>query len=330
MRITSFVAAVLAGASVWLSGSWALAEEPVPEVGAVDALQSVFGVHPGLRSNHAKGIVLEGTFTPTAEAKALSKASLFDGPPVKATVRFSKPTGNPEIADNDPSANPHGLAVKFALPDNVEMDMAMISTKTFPFGSVIEFRDFFRAIAATKPDSPKPTPVEAFIEAHPALKAWIAAKPTTPESFATESYYGLNAFRLVSASGEVTNVRFRFVPVAGEKRLSPEDLKARSATFLMDDIKARAAAGAAKFQLVAQVGGKDDPTNDVLKSWPEDRKLVTLGELSITTPASDSGSAEKGLVFLPTNLADGVEASDDPLIAARAGAYAESFSRRSN
>ena len=39
-----------------------------PEVGAVDALQALYGKHPGFRANHAKGIVLEGTFTPTAEA----------------------------------------------------------------------------------------------------------------------------------------------------------------------------------------------------------------------------------------------------------------------
>jgi catalase len=35
------------------------------------------------------------------------------------------------------------------------------------------------------------------------------------------------------------------------------------------------------------------------------------------------------LLFLPGQLTDGIEASDDPMIAVRDGAYAVSFSRRS-
>jgi catalase len=42
----------------------------------------------------------------------------------------------------------------------------------------------------------------------------------------------------------------------------------------------------------------------------------------------DSDEAQKTLLFLPTQLIDGIEASDDPLIGLRGGAYAVSFSRR--
>jgi catalase len=42
----------------------------------------------------------------------------------------------------------------------------------------------------------------------------------------------------------------------------------------------------------------------------------------------DSDEAQKQLLFLPTLLTDGIEASDDPLIALRGGAYPVSFSRR--
>jgi hypothetical protein len=34
----------------------------------VDAFNGVFGVHPGMRANHPKGVALEGTFTPAASA----------------------------------------------------------------------------------------------------------------------------------------------------------------------------------------------------------------------------------------------------------------------
>ena len=42
----------------------------------------------------------------------------------------------------------------------------------------------------------------------------------------------------------------------------------------------------------------------------------------------DSLEAQKKLLFLPGQLTDGIEPSDDPLIGLRDGAYAVSFSRR--
>ncbi len=299
-----------------------------PEVGAVDALQALFGKHPGVRSNHAKGTVLDATFTPAPEAAALSKASLFAAP-VKVTVRFSDPSGNPDIADNDPGANPHGMALKFHLADKSEMDIAMISTKTFPIPDAAGFRDLFIAIAATKADSPKPNPVEKYMGAHPAVLAWVQAMPATPASLANESFYGLNAFKFIARDGKVSNVRYRFIPVAGDApRLTKEDLAKKSATFLMDDIKERAKAGTAKYKWVAQVGGKDDKTNDVTVNWADDRQLVTLGELNITAAVADSAKEEKALVFMPAQTPDGIQPSDDPMIAARSAAYAESYGRR--
>ena len=56
----------------------------------VDLFNKLFGVHPGFRANHAKGVVVEGSFTATAEAAALSKAAIFTGAKIPVTVRFSE------------------------------------------------------------------------------------------------------------------------------------------------------------------------------------------------------------------------------------------------
>jgi catalase len=56
--------------------------------------------------------------------------------------------------------------------------------------------------------------------------------------------------------------------------------------------------------------------------------VVDLGVLTITRAVPDSDEAQKKLLFLPTNLIDGIDASDDPIIPIRGGAYAVSFSRR--
>ena len=45
--------------------------------------------------------------------------------------------------------------------------------------------------------------------------------------------------------------------------------------------------------------------------------------------AADNAAAASELMLLPSNLVEGIEPSDDPLIDARVNAYAVSFSRRS-
>ena len=308
----------------------ALAADTTPEVQAVDALATLFGAHPGLRSNHAKGIMLEGMFTGTPEGAALSKASHFNGTPVKALVRFSDPTGIPDIKDNQPDATPKGMAIKFYLADKSETDMALISSKNFPTATVEDFRDLLLAVAASPATAPKPTKIETFLGGHPAALAWIKGLPAIPASFASETFYGLNAFKLTAKDGKSTFVRFRFVPVGGEKHLSAEEAAKMGPNFLMEDIAARAAKGDAKFKLVAQVAEAGDKTGDATVNWPDDRKLVVLGELAVTAAVADSAKAEKAVVFFPGLLPDGIAASDDPLIPSRDGAYAESFGRRTN
>ena len=99
---------------------------------------------------------------------------------------------------------------------------------------------------------------------------------------------------------------------------------------LQDEIVKRVAKGPAKFKLLVQLAQPGDPTNDATQIWPDNRPTVVLGEIDITKAVKDSREAEKQLLFLPTNLTNGIDESDDPLIDVRTAAYAESFGRRSN
>src|SRR6478672_7160885 len=89
----------------------------------VDTFNQLFGKQTDLRANHAKGIVAEGSFQPSAAGAQLSTAALFAGASVPVTVRFSDATGIPAIPDGDPNASPHGMAVRFQLPDGSQMDI---------------------------------------------------------------------------------------------------------------------------------------------------------------------------------------------------------------
>ncbi len=70
---------------------------------------------------------------------------MFNGSPVPATVRFSDATGIPTLSDGAGAANPHGMAIKFHLPDGSDTDMVINSLKFFPVATGEDFRDLLLA-----------------------------------------------------------------------------------------------------------------------------------------------------------------------------------------
>jgi catalase len=133
----------------------------------------------------------------------------------------------------------------------------------------------------------------------------------------------------VDAAGKRRPFRFRLEPVEGAEHLNAEDAAKQAPGFLVDELPARLARRPAEFRLQAQMAEPGDPTANATKPWPAECELVELGTVTLTKAAADSEAASRELLFLPTNLADGVEPSDDPLIDARVQAYAVSFGRRS-
>jgi catalase len=51
--------------------------------------------------------------------------------------------------------------------------------------------------------------------------------------------------------------------------------------------------------LVVQLPGPGDPTNDSSIVWPDDRKTVDLGTITIISVVADSDAAQKALAFDP-------------------------------
>src|SRR6266705_886937 len=186
----------------------------------VDAFNGLFGVHPGARSNHAKGVVVEGTFTPSASAASVSKAAHLQKQktPIPVTVRFSDGSGLPTVPDTDDI--PRGMAVKFSLPDGSKTDIVVLSVNGFPVATAEEFKDFLLAIAASGPNAPKPTAIEKFLGSHPNAKAFVQTPKPPPASFATLPYFGVNTFKFTNTGGAVTFGRYQFQPLAGSKFLT--------------------------------------------------------------------------------------------------------------
>lgn len=302
------------------------AQDADVETQLIDAMNKLWGVYPGFRANHAKGIVATGNFKATPQAAHLSKAMLFAGGTVPVTVRFSDATGIPNIPDGSDRANGHGIAIKFHLPEGTETDMVLNSIKFFPVSTSADFRDMLLAIAASPHDAPKPTKFDQFVAAHPAVQRALATAQT-PGSFADEEYNGINAFVFVNDKGERRAVRYLMSP---EKlvHLDAEQAAKMAPDFLVDELPARLARAPVTFRLKARLASPSDTTKDPSQPWPDSDEIVELGVLTIDKPVSDSLDAQKKLLFLPGQLTEGIEISDDPMIAIRNGAYAVSFSRR--
>ncbi len=286
-----------------------------------ETMIQVHGVKPGFRPVHAKGIVCEGTFTPSGEAATLSKAVHFQGASVPVTVRFSDGASDPYIPDNSPNAGPRGMAVQFKLPGGKETDIVAMSHNGFVVGSGEEFLALQKAIVATDPTKPHPWPIEAFVTSHPRALKFVQDNQVIPVSFATEAFFANDALIFVNKDEVKQAGRYQILPVAGQYDLNDAEAKAKPVNFLVEDLKTRLAGEPVKFRLVVQLPNTSDSTSDPSLAWPDDRKTIEIGMISITSIVANSAEAEKELAYDPTNLTDGIELSDDELPALRAKVY---------
>jgi catalase len=219
------------------------------------------------------------------------------------------------------------MAVKFHLPGGSITDIVLNSFNGFPVATADELRDFFLALAATKPGDPQPTALDSFLSTHPAAKAFVEAAKPAPVSYATLPYFGVNAFKFTNAKGAATFGRYQLLPVGGEELLTNEQLSTMGPDYLTTEIRERVRRSPIKFKLVVQMAERDDKLDDPSIAWPDSRKKVELGTITITKAVADSQTAEKKLLFMPGALLPGIETAD-PMIAARSAAYIISLSRR--
>ncbi len=309
------------GAGGQEGGGKALTEkELVHEI--FNTMVQVPGVKPGYRVVHAKGIVCRGTFTPSKDAATLSRAGHFQGVSVPVTVRLSDGATDPIIPDNSPGAGPRGMAIRFKLPNKDETDIIALSVNGFAVSTGEEFLALQKAIVATDGTKPHPWPIEGFLGTHPSTLKFVMGTKVVPASFATEAFFADNAFIFVNQAGVKQAGRYQIIPSAGQHILSDEEAKTKSEGFLIDDLKKHLAAGPIEYHLVVQLPNAGDPTKDPSIVWPEDRKTIDMGTISITSVIAGSGAVEKDLAFDPTNLTDGIELSDDPFPKLRSKVYA--------
>jgi catalase len=288
----------------------------------VDAIGKAGGRFEGHRAAHAKGVVLAGTFTPSARAAGLTRAAQFAGDPTRVTVRFSNGGANPDSNDAE-IGDGRGMATKFYLPDGTTTDIVALSLPVFFVRTPEEFLEFTLARAESFDK------VGEFIGSHPATAQavqQIAPILVPPVSYATVVYNSIHAFKLVNADGGERWIRWRWLPEAGAEWLPEEEREGRDPSYLQSEIFERLPV---RFTLVARIATGGLPTDDPTAAWPEDLETVEMGTVELTGPETERETGDDVMVMDPTRVTDGIEPSDDPILHVRSHAYSVSVERRS-
>lgn len=295
----------------------------------IEAIEGTFGVTPGERRNHTKGTCAVGEFVGAQEAAALSRSGLFSGKAVPVVARFSLSGGNPKAPDT--AKSPRGMALEFTLPDGGLQHMTMLNTPVF--GAAVP-RTFYDAMVANRADpatgKPDPEKIKAFKENHPDSKpqGTFMSSYSPPASYANSVYYGIHAFKFINKKDETALVRWRFVPHDGEKQLDEAALKSMPANFLEQSLIKRTDEAAVKWDMMVTLGEPGDVQDNPTIAWPEGRKQIKAGTLTISKAMAQKRSECEKINFDPLVLSDGIAATNDPILQFRSPSYAISFSKR--
>jgi len=293
----------------------------------LDAFDALFGLHPGFRPAHAKGLMCSGTFTPSPEAAKLTRAPHAGRPSTPVTVRYSNSTGLPDIPDNDPAkSGPRGIAIRFHLGEHIHTDIIAHSTDGFPVHTGEEFLEFLQAAAAF--GAGRPEAMGAFLATHPNAKRFVEAPKPIPTSFAREAFFAVTSFKFTNSSGVSRHGRFRIRPDAGTQYLSTEETTSKSENFLFDELGPRLAKAPVKLGIFVQMAESGDDVTDASVPWPANRPEIRFGTIELTARIDDQAPERRKIIFDPLPRVDGIDSSGDPLTQVRADIYLLSGRRR--
>ncbi|MGM9956992.1 MAG: catalase family peroxidase [Peribacillus sp.] len=304
-------------------------EKAKPELAnqAVDAIEKVVGTFPGNRRAHARGNYYEGVFTPNGQAALLTDAPHLQNQAVKATIRFSNSSPNPNHTDAHSPVK--GMAVKFHLPDGEETDLIAVTIPLFFAKKPEAFVEILEFVKSAKDGFPNLKELATIAVKYPESKAGLQMikEMRSPASYTMARYFSIHAYYFVNENGKRQAIKYQWEPDAGLSMLEKDELAKLPPDFLTGDMEERLKRGPASFNLNIQIGKENAPTDDPTVVWPEDSQIITVGKLSITGKLDSQNEAIR---FDPTNVTDGIECSEDPILNFRHSAYAVSYDRRTH
>lgn len=294
----------------------------------VEKIHAVLGKFEGYRTLHADGHFYRGTFKANPQAPEFSRAIHLQGAEVPVTVRFSKGGGDP-FAHFSATV---GMATRFYLPDGRVTNLVMLSQKLFIARSIDQFIALVEAAAPTSPGGrPNLDGLKAILPQHPNAAAVLKmrAESPAPVSFAHTAFHSVHAFNLVNTEQTVTPARLHWAPVAGVKGQPVSDLSAQDVGILFGELEERLRGGQVEFDLELELAEPGDILDDPTHLWPDDRRRVRIGRLTLVAPTTEAEIGDPVMNHDPSQLVDGIEPTDDPILRIRRGVYEASAAQRS-
>ena len=288
---------------------------------------------------HARGFGAHGFFENYEPLPEISRADLFQraGEKTPAFVRFSTVAGNK--GSPDLARDVRGFAVKLYTREG-NWDIVGNNIPVFFIQDAIKFPDLIHA-AKQEPDRGFPQAQTAhdnfwdFISLMPEsihMAMWIMSDRAIPRSFRFMEGFGVHTFRLVTARGKSTFVKFHWKPKLGMQSVVwNEAVKINGADpdFHRRDMWNAIHSGQFPewelgLQLFDQKFADEFPFDvlDATKIIPEELiPIRKVGRLVLDRCVDNFFAETEQVAFCTNNIVPGVDFSNDPLLQGRNFSY---------
>ncbi len=295
---------------------------------------------------HARGYGAHGYFEPYESLAEVTKADLFQRPGEKTPVfvRFSTVAGSKGSADT--VRDVRGFAVKFYTQQG-NWDLVGNNIPVFFIQDAIKFPDLIHA-AKAEPDRGFPQAQTAhdnfwdFISLTPEamhMAMWIMSDRAIPRSFRFMEGFGVHTFRLVSAEGKSTFVKFHWKPQLGMQSLvwnEAQKLSGFDPDFHRRDLwDAIESSDPPEWELCLQLFDQDfadtfdfdvlDPTKIVPE---EEVPLRPVGRMVLDRRVDNFFAETEQVAFCTQNIVPGIDFTNDPLLQGRNFSYLDTQLKR--
>ena len=282
---------------------------------------------------HARGVGAHGEFVSYGDLSKLTKAKVFAAKDKKTPVflRFSTvvhPGGSPEQL-----RDPRGFAVKFYTEDG-NWDLVGNNLPVFFIRDAIKFPDMVHAFKPSPvTNQQEPQRVFDFFSNIPEgthMLTFLYSDQGTPASLRMMDGFGVHAFKMVNAEGQVTYVKFNWRSMQGLKRFTADEAAADSArnhSGLTEDLYESIKKGEfPSWELCVQTMKPEDldkldfnPLDDT-KVWPGIEE-VKVGKLTLNRVPDNFFQFTEQAAFAPGMVVPGIEPSEDKMLQGRLFSY---------
>lgn len=292
---------------------------------------------------HARGAGAFGEFVAASDFSDVTAAQFLSQAGLKTplVVRFSTVThqqGSPETY-----RDPRGFAVKFYTQEG-NYDLVGNNLPVFFIRDAIKFPDMVHAFKPSPITNGASDPNRVFdffsnLPESTHMLTWLFSDYGTPANYRQMEGNGVHAYKWVNAKGEVTYVKYKWVPQQTPKNLTAAEAAQIQATAIEHatlDLRNEIEKGNfPKWDLYVQMLKKEDFASldfnpvDVTKIWPEAvAKSVKVGTMTLNANPTNYFQQVEQAAFSPGTLVPGIEPSEDKLLQGRLFSYSDTQRHR--